>query len=389
MDFLDAAMDLPLSGKSLMFRFLQTARVAVWVLLGSGGPAVAEPMALKWEDSAIERPGTMPTSFSPVLKRVLASVVTIEVVRENSNEEPERLNLGRDEKNDASRQPGFEPVGTGVILTEDGWVVTNAHALKSAAKCVVRLGGVETPLEAEIVGRDGNWDVALLKVRPEQPLKAAVLTAAVVETGDVALAVGNQYGPGQTVTKGIVSALGKTGGLPGAVSPVNFIQTDVPLDPENSGGPLLDVKGRVIGINARISIQSESGSGSGYAVPITSVAGICQGIQMNKTGGGGLFGLNLSVLVPERRRQLGIPDELDGLLITEIEMDLPANKAGLMPGDLVVDLGGERITDLQMFRLRLSSTVPGKSVKMKVFRNGKFLYFEPVAIARPAAPASK
>ena len=343
------------------------------------------PLPLTWDDSVIDRTAPEPASYAPMLKDVLESVVTIEISSapaEGTELPPSPKDAAEAPEDGAPKSPFFHG-GSGIILTSDGFVMTNAHVVDSGVSCAVRVSGYRRSFEAEVVGRDEFWDVALLKITPTKPLKAVTLVNTEPEIGDVAFVVGNPYGVGKTVTKGIVSALDRRGDSRVANGPANFIQTDAPIHPGNSGGPLVDIKGRVLGINSQVDDHANAGAGLGYAIPVLSVVKSCQKIWLNTHKQEGMFGLNLTEISDERKAELKIPDGVEGVLVSGVVKDLPADKAGLKADDVIVAVDDTPVADEPSCHFKLVSIEPGNSVRLKVFRQGKYEDIHPVAIAKP------
>jgi S1-C subfamily serine protease len=252
----------------------------------------------------------------------------------------------------------------------------------SGASCSVRIGGYRRAFEAEVIGRDEVWDVALLKITPPHPLRPVSLVNAAPEIGDTAFVVGNPYGIGKTVTRGIISALERRGVSRAKNAPANFIQTDSPIHPGNSGGPLVDVKGRVIGINSQVDDHTTAGAGLGYAIPILSVVKSCQTLWLNTHKQEGLFGMDLEDLSADQRQNLKIPEGVDGVLVTRVVKNLPADQAGVKADDLIVAVDEAKVADEPACHFKLASTEPGDAVRLKLFRQGKYVEVKPVAIAK-------
>ncbi len=365
------------------------AFAALWMAAGlaSASPSgtTQTPLPLTWDDTVIDRSAPGPSSHAPMLAGVLESVVTIEISSPPvEGEDPAGQPQPQEQaaEGDGPRSPFFHG-GSGIILTADGFVMTNAHVVDAGAVCAVRVNGFRRAFEAEVIGRDEFWDVALLKISPPRPLRPVTLARGEAEVGDVAFVVGNPYGVGKTVTKGIISALDRRGDSRVTNGPANFIQTDAPIHPGNSGGPLVDIRGRVLGINSQVDDHANAGAGLGYAIPIGSVAKTCQKLWLNTHRQEGMLGLNLSEISAEKRQELKVPDGVEGVLVSAVVKELPAERAGMKADDLIVAVDDAPVADEAACHFKLGSIEPGNAARLRVFRGGKYLELRPVAIPKP------
>ncbi|MAS94724.1 MAG: hypothetical protein CMO55_16110 [Verrucomicrobiales bacterium] len=322
-------------------------------------------------------------SYAPALKKVMPTVVTIEsrkAVEATSNPMQEEM-LKRffpdipDEyfdRHGGGNSPMQEGLGSGVIISEDGYILTNNHVVGDADEITVILPDTHKEYEGTLVGADPRTDVALIKIE-ETGLQAITIgDSAKLNIGDVALAVGNPLGLEQTATIGIISAVGRNelnitnGGFE------NFIQTDAAINRGNSGGALVDAQGRLIGINTAIQSNFTGGNiGIGFAIPSNMALNIVQ--RLLDDGGTvrrGFLGVSLREIDNNYARALG-RDDLSGVLITEVHPDTPAEKSGMKPGDLIVGYNDKDVDGVQRLRLDISNTSPGTDVNFSVIRNGK------------------
>ena len=261
--------------------------------------------------------------------------------------------------------PTEHGLGSGVIVSPDGYILTNNHVVSEASEIQVALNDGRQ-FTAKVIGTDPQTDVALIKINAEN-LPALTLTdSSKVEIGDVVLAIGNPFGIGQTVTKGIVSAKDRTTSGDGDE---DFIQTDAAINPGNSGGALVDTDGRLIGINSAILTRSGGNQGIGFAVP----SDLCRWVMdsLVKTGHveRGLLGVMIQNLTPDLAKAFKL-DRTTGALVGDVTPGSPADKAGLKSGDVITQFNGQAIQDASQLKLRVAETTPGSKVPVIVNRNG-------------------
>ncbi|NPU86214.1 MAG: DegQ family serine endoprotease [Syntrophaceae bacterium] len=266
-----------------------------------------------------------------------------------------------DQPNREYRQRGL---GSGFIISRDGYIFTNNHVIAGADKILVKLaGGKEYP--AEIVGRDANTDIALIKIKPNGDLPTALLgDSDKLRVGDWVLAIGNPFGLEQTVTAGIVSAKARS---IGAGPYDEFIQTDASINPGNSGGPLFNLKGEVVGINTAIVAQ---GQGIGFAVPVNMAKEIYNDLKTKGKVTRGWLGVSVQDLTDEMAASLKITGK-QGALVGDVFPGEPADRAGIKTGDLIVEVGGKAVRNTHDL-LRLVATLQvGRRVALKIIRDGR------------------
>ncbi len=266
-----------------------------------------------------------------------------------------------DQPNREFRQRGL---GSGFIISRDGYIFTNNHVIAGADKILVKLaGGKEYP--AEIVGRDANTDIALIKIKPNGDLPTAVLgDSDKLRVGDWVLAIGNPFGLEQTVTAGIVSAKARS---IGAGPYDEFIQTDASINPGNSGGPLFNLKGEVVGINTAIVAQ---GQGIGFAVPVNMAKEIYSDLKTKGKVTRGWLGVSVQDLTEEMAASLKIAGR-QGALVGDVFPGEPADRAGIRTGDLIVEVGGKAVRNTHDL-LRIVATLQvGRKVTLKIVRDGR------------------
>jgi serine protease Do len=334
----------------------------------------------------VREAATMPTTFAPVVKAVLPAVVNISATKIVKTSE-----LGED--NPFGRMfPGFglqmpdrpqrqEGEGSGVIVSSDGYVVTNNHVVDGTTELTVTMGD-KRELKARVIGTDAKTDIALIKIDAKDLPHVTLGTSANVEVGDIALAMGNPFGLGQTVTMGIISATGR-GGL-GIEDYEDFIQTDASINPGNSGGALVNTRGELIGINTAILSRSGGNQGVGFAVPVDMVRQVMTQLKEKGSVTRARLGLYFQELTPKLASALGAK-ATTGALVTDVVPDGPAAKAGLQKEDVIVAMNGKEM-DGRSLRLAVGSLAPGSTVQLKVLRGGAERQYSVTLDAAPADP---
>ena len=296
-------------------------------------------------------------TFAPVLKKVTPAVVNIEVV-------DTRRSLGWPSGR-AMRSRGS---GAGVVIDADeGQVVTNHHVIDGADEITVVLED-RRRFEAELIGSDSATDIALLRIDAEGLQALELGDSEELAVGDFVVAVGNPFELGHTVTSGIVSALGRGGFSRQGYE--DFIQTDAAINRGNSGGPLVDLDGRLIGINSSIITPSGANAGVGFAVPSNIVKVVAAQLLEHGEVRRGKLGVMIANLRPEDADALGL-DSVSGALVSEVMSGTPAEDAGIEPGDVIVGLDGKEVTDSRDLRTRVALAPIGDEVAVDVVRDGK------------------
>ena len=326
------------------------------------------------ETPAVENAKMFP-SLSPVVKKVAPSVVKISVsgqAKESMMEmqgmpdlrqffgEGFGLRGGRQLK--APKQQG---VGSGIIVTTDGYVLTNNHVIENADDIKVSLNDGRD-FKGKVVGRDPKTDVAVVKIEGTGLPAITFADSDKIEVGDMVLAVGNPFGIGQTVTTGIISAKGRaTMGL----DYEDFIQTDAAINPGNSGGALVDIDGRLIGMNTAILSRSGGNQGIGFAVPTNLARWVMESLVNTGSVERGFLGVNIQDLTPELAKEFKL-NEAKGALVAEVTAGSPAEKAGIKGGDLITSFNGKDVSDSRHLKLQVGACTPGSSVAVNVLRDG-------------------
>ncbi len=336
----------------------------------------APSVRLEVNDSPVARDGRFATSFAPLVKKVAPSVVKVFVTAKakptalsGQGRSDLRRFFGEGESGPESSRPFRGPnqhgVGSGVIVTKDGYILTNNHVVESADDIRVALNDGRE-FSAKVIGRDPQTDIAVLKIDAHELPFLTLADSDKIEVGDVVLALGNPFGIGQTVTTGIVSAKGRaTLGL----DYEDFIQTDAAINPGNSGGALVDTDGRLIGINTAILSDTGGNQGIGFAVPTNLARWVMDGLVQNGRVERGFLGVNIQDLTPDLAKEFKL-EHAHGALVSEVTPQSPADQAGLRGGDVIVEFNGKPVTDSRHLKLQVGATIPGASVPVKLLRDG-------------------
>ncbi len=261
-------------------------------------------------------------------------------------------------------EDGGGGLGSGVVMSADGYVLTNNHVVQGAGAVAVEVGKGQ-PARARVVGTDPETDLAVLKIEAEGLQPIAVGDSDGAQVGDVVLAIGNPFGVGQTVTLGIVSGTGRN--RVGINTFENFIQTDAAINPGNSGGALVDAAGRLIGINTAILSPSGGSLGIGFAIPVRTATEVMTQLVQNGRVDRGWLGVEARTMTQELARGLGV-DDRPGAVIVRLLRGGPADAAGMEPGDVVVAVDGKPVTDTVDLINRTAVIKPGENGRYTVLR---------------------
>jgi len=320
-------------------------------------------------------------SLAPMLEKVTPAVVSINVSKAmpaagryffNGGELPEgaRRFFGEvpEGNNEAPQRSYATGAGSGVIVdASEGLIITNHHVVADASRITVRLSD-DRSLSAKLLGSDPGTDVALLQVEAEDLVEIDFADVSTVAVGDYVVAIGNPFGIGQTVTSGIVSALGRAG-----INNDNyedFIQTDAAINQGNSGGALVDMEGRLIGINTAIISGSGGSNGIGFAVPTDMVATVMEHLRRDGEVRRGLLGVTIADATPDIVAALGV--EVDyGAVVTSVMPASAADKAGVQVSDVIVEIDGEEVRGSRQLRNRVGLMLQEQQVELALYRNGK------------------
>ncbi len=270
-------------------------------------------------------------------------------------------------------------LGSGFIISKDGYILTNYHVIRRASVIRVTLLKDQDVYTAKIVGTDPKADIALIKINPKEPLPTLQLgDSDSLEVGDWVIAVGNPFGLNGTVTAGIISAKGR---VIGEGPYDHFLQTDAAINPGNSGGPLLNLKCEVVGINTAIV---EGGQGIGFAIPINMVKSELPYLMKGEKVKRGYLGVMIQNLTPEMARSMNLKGVQGGAIVSQVFKNGPAYKAGIKPGDIIVSVNGKKISSSSDLPYMIFTMRPGTKVKIGIIRNGKFMTKEVTLGVRPS-----
>ena len=349
-----------------------------WSQLHAKENAKPAPVKLTVNEKPVSRE-TGVTSFAPVVKRVTPSVVKVYVtatVKNVSQQLPDEFSNNPffrrffgDEFNGQLRNmpaPKQHGLGSGVIVSKDGYLLTNNHVVENADEVKVALSDGRE-FNARVVGKDPKSDIAVLKIDAKGLPAIELADSDHLEVGDVVLAIGNPFGVGQTVTSGIISATGR-GSL--GLDYEDMIQTDAAINPGNSGGALVDAEGRLVGINTAILSRSGGFQGIGFAVPVNLARSVMESLVKEGRVVRGFMGVNIQDLTPALAGEFGVKDT-KGVVVAGVTPKSPAEKAGLHDGDIITQFNGKPVKDSRHLKLQVAQTRPGTSIPVTVLRDGK------------------
>ncbi len=322
-----------------------------------------------------------PGSFRQAAQRASAAVVSI-----NTSKAPE----GHPNANDPwfrfffGDQGGLPQagLGSGVLISADGYILTNNHVVEGADEIEVVLNDSRRS-PAKVIGTDPDTDLAVLRISLDRLPMITLGNSDALQVGDQVLAIGNPFGVGQTVTSGIVSALGRN--QLGINTFENFIQTDAAINPGNSGGALVDVNGNLMGINTAIYSRSGGSMGIGFAIPVSTAKLVLEGIVKDGVVRRGWIGVEPADLSPELTQTFGVSAKR-GVLITGVLQNGPAAQAGVRPGDVVVEVAGKQIANVSELLSGVAALKPGTPTKFRVLRQDHAVELNVTPGLRPRPP---
>ncbi len=345
--------------------------------IGRAGVSISQGVALV--EAPAPLPGVPPAgSFRLAAQRASAAVVSI-----NTSKAPERHPNANDPwfrfffgDQGAVPQAGL---GSGVIISADGYILTNNHVVEGADEIEVVLND-SRQARAKVIGTDPDTDLAILKITLDRLPVISLGNSDALQVGDQVLAIGNPFGVGQTVTAGIVSALGRN--QLGINTFENFIQTDAAINPGNSGGALVDANGQLMGINTAIYSRSGGSMGIGFAIPVSTAKLVLEGIVKEGVVRRGWIGVEPADLSPELTETFGVQAKR-GVLITGVLQNGPAAQAGIRPGDVIVELAGKQISNVSELLSAVAALKPGTPAKFRVLRRSDALELNVTPGLRP------
>src|SRR3954453_1065205 len=374
--------------------FAQAATIAVAVLFvvstfrpewlpARGNP----PVAIAQSNASATAASTRALSYSDAVRRATPSVVNIFTSKEIRSPRHPLLNdplfrrfFGDQLPDEAQRASSL---GSGVIVSTSGYVLTNHHVVEAADEIEVALADGKKLL-AKVVGNDPETDLAVLRLNAENLPAVTFGSSDALRVGDVVLAIGNPFGVGSTVTSGIVSALGRTG--LGINTFENFIQTDAAINPGNSGGALVDAAGNLIGINTAIFSRSGGSMGIGFAIPVSTVKMVTDQIVKSGSVTRGWIGVEVQEIAPAVAESLRL-GVTRGALIAGVLRGGPADKAGVKPGDVLIQIEGKPVIDPPAMLTLVAALAPGSSARMTLKRQGRDVEASVTVGRRPKPPA--
>jgi serine protease Do len=348
--------------------------ITVIVISGATGLKLGKRSSLPFFTVTAASPGEPAVpfngTFAPIAKKVVPSVVNISSSRVIRTQELYPFMddpLFRRFFGPIPRELRERSLGSGVVVSPDGYILTNNHVVEGANDIEVSFGD-ESQIPARIIGTDARTDVAVVKLDRNKLTPMILADSSAVEVGDVVLAVGNPFGIGRTVTMGIVSATSR--GNLGIETEEDFIQTDAAINPGNSGGALVNTRGELIGISTAILSPTGGNLGIGFAVPSNKARFVMEQIAKSGKVRRGYLGVTIQNLTPELAKRLGITND-HGALIRDVESGSPAERAGLRPGNVVVEINGKPVTDGRDLQRALSEASPGSAVTLTIIRDGR------------------
>lgn len=363
-----------------------------WSPFRSGGNP---PLVLSENQNRVNQAITLNSGFSAVAKAVTPAVVVVTTSgRPQATQNPffgpleDFFNRPNDQQDDdglprrrvpQQQQPKANPnkktplvptgTGSGVIVSQDGYIITNNHVVEGAEKVEISLSDKRT-FTAKVIGTDAPSDVAVLKIDASGLPTLPIGNSDQVEVGDIVLAVGNPLGIGQTVTMGIISAKGRstTAGVDRR-SYEDFLQTDAAINRGNSGGALVNLKGELVGIPSQILSPSGGSIGIGFAIPTNMARKVMEQLIATGKVKRGMLGVIIGPIDPDVAEQFGYKGD-GGVMVREVQPGLAADKAGIKHGDIILEFEGHKISDSNEFRNLVANLSPGSEVRLKLFRDG-------------------
>jgi serine protease DegQ len=376
----------------LLFAQTVTVGLALWFIVASlkpewaagmigtaRGPRIATSSVPMTEAPANSSPGA--GSYRNGAKRAMPAVVNIFTTKEARQPQNPFMEdpLFKRFFGDQQQEDKQFSLGSGVIVSPEGYVLTNNHVVETADEIEVALADGRKAA-AKVVGADPETDIAVVKINLQNLPAITLGHAEQAKVGDVVLAIGNPFGVGQTVTMGIISALGRN--HLGINTFENFIQTDAAINPGNSGGALIDTNGNLLGINTAIYSRSGGSLGIGFAIPVTTVKSVMDSIISTGQVVRGWIGVEPQDITPELAESFGFAEK-SGAIIAGVLKDGPADRAGMRPGDILIAVDGKPIADTTDMLNVIAQLTPGNKAKMTVRRKNQESTLEVVVGKRP------
>ena len=368
----------------LLFAQTVTILFAAWFIIatlkpswisGEGVSSIVDSVTLK--EGAYDSIALNPGSYHVAVKKSMPAVVNIFTSKVSAKQKTRKEN--KQNSTDplfkfffGDQPPDEEPsssLGSGVLVSPEGIILTNHHVIHDADEIDVALSDGRK-VKAKIIGSDPDTDIAVLKIEAKQ-LPAPITLGKIdsVHVGDVVLAIGNPFGVGQTVTSGIVSAMGRD--HVGINTFENFIQTDAAINPGNSGGALIDTRGNLIGINTAIFSNNGGSMGIGFAIPVNLAKQVMEAILKNGSVTRGWIGVEPQNLSKELSESLGLPGNTAGVLLSGVLEGGPAARGGVKPGDILTAVNGDKTKDVKQLLNQIAQIGPGNEATLNILRKGK------------------
>ncbi len=344
------------------------------------GP-VASPTATPLDDNSVSALLSLDQAMETLAARVTPAVVNVAVTSRGKAEMAD----GQTPEMPDGMPPMFAPffnhpmkpqtqiehgIGSGVLISPEGYIVTNNHVIDGAVDINVTLQDRRI-MHAKLIGADPLTDLAVIKIDGTNFPNAPWGNSTALRPGQTVLAFGNPFGFRFTVTRGIISGLNRPNPFSqNRRSPGSFVQTDAAINPGNSGGPLVDARGEVIGINTFLVSSSNSFSGMGFAIPTQIVRPTVEALIRNGKVSHGYMGIGISDVTPENAKFFHVTNN-EGAVISQVESGSPAEKAGLKVGDVITELDGQKVSDASQLQIEVGQKQPGSSIKLEALREGK------------------
>jgi len=370
----------------LLFAQTVTILFAAWFMIATlkpswlvneGVSSIVDSVSLK--ESVYDNSSLSPGSYHDAVKKSMPAVVNIFTSKASTKPKTRKGN----KQNPADplfkfffgdQPPDEEPsssLGSGVLVSPEGIILTNHHVISDADDIDIALSDGRK-VKAKIIGSDPETDIAVLKIEAKQlPTPITLGKIESVHVGDVVLAIGNPFGVGQTVTSGIVSAMGRD--HVGINTFENFIQTDAAINPGNSGGALIDTRGNLIGINTAIFSNNGGSMGIGFAIPVNLAKQVMESILKNGSVTRGWIGVEPQNLSKELAESLGLPGNTEGVLLSGVLEGGPAARGGVKPGDVLTAVNGDKTKDVKQLLNQIAQIGPGNEATVSILRKGKEL----------------
>ncbi len=355
---------------------------------GEFGKQLAEPIVALREVAPGISTGSSRASYADAANKAMPAVVNVFSSKDGSlppdprAKDPLFRYFFGDRNNNRRRTQPASNLGSGVIVSPEGYILTNQHVVDGADQIEIALADGRTTT-AKVIGVDPETDLAVLKVNMTHLPTITLGRMDQTRVGDVVLAIGNPFGVGQTVTMGIVSALGRN--HLGINTFENFIQTDAAINPGNSGGALVDASGNLLGINTAIYSRSGGSLGIGFAIPVSTARSVLESIITTGSVTRGWIGVEPQDVTPEIAESFGL-EQKSGTIVAGVLQGGPADKAGIKPGDILMSVNGEDITDTTRLLNVIAQIKPGTGAKVHLVRKSRELDLTVMIGKRPPAP---